>query len=44
MAPALARAAVGAPGAFPRFARSGAALKRALPDAPVWYLQALGFI
>ena len=30
------------PGAFPRFARSGAALKRALPDAPVWYLQALG--
>jgi ribosomal protein S18 acetylase RimI-like enzyme len=42
MAPALARAAVGAPGAFPRFARSGAALKRALPDAPVWYLQALG--
>jgi len=42
MAPALARAAVGAPGAFPRFARSGAALKQALPDAPIWYLQALG--
>lgn len=41
MAPALARAAVGAPGAFPRFARSGAALKQALPDAPIWYLQAL---
>ena len=30
------------PRAFPRFARSGAALERAFPDEPVWYLQALG--
>ena len=42
MTPALVRAAAAAPSAFPRFARSGAALERAIPTEPVWYLQALG--
>jgi ribosomal protein S18 acetylase RimI-like enzyme len=42
MAPALARAAIAARAAFGRFARSGAALERAFPDEPSWYLQALG--
>jgi ribosomal protein S18 acetylase RimI-like enzyme len=42
MTPALLRAAVAAPRAFPQFARSGAALERSFPDEPVWYLQALG--
>jgi ribosomal protein S18 acetylase RimI-like enzyme len=42
MAPALLRAAIAAPREFPRFARSGAALERAFPDEPVWYLEALG--
>jgi GNAT superfamily N-acetyltransferase len=42
MTPALLRVAIAAPRAFPRFARSGAALERALPDEPVWYLLALG--
>jgi len=42
MAPALARAASTARGGFPRFARTGAALERSLPDRPGWYLQALG--
>jgi ribosomal protein S18 acetylase RimI-like enzyme len=42
MTPALLRAAIAAPGAFPRFARSGAALERAFPDEPVWYLETLG--
>jgi ribosomal protein S18 acetylase RimI-like enzyme len=42
MTPALLRAAIAAPRAFPRFARSGAALERAFPDEPVWYLETLG--
>jgi ribosomal protein S18 acetylase RimI-like enzyme len=42
MAPALLRSAAVAPRAFPRFARSGAALEREFPAEPVWYLQALG--
>jgi ribosomal protein S18 acetylase RimI-like enzyme len=42
MTPALLRAALAAPRAFPQFARSGAALERAFPGEPVWYLQALG--
>ncbi len=42
MAPALLRSAAAAPGAFPRFARSGAALEREFPAESVWYLQALG--
>jgi len=42
MTPALVRAAVAAPRAFPLFARSGAALERAFPEEPVWYLQVLG--
>jgi ribosomal protein S18 acetylase RimI-like enzyme len=42
MAPALLRAALAAPRAFPGFARSGAALERAFPDEPVWYLETLG--
>jgi ribosomal protein S18 acetylase RimI-like enzyme len=42
MTPALVRAAVAAPRAYPRFARSGAALERAFPDEPVWYLEVLG--
>ena len=42
MTPALLRNAVADPRAFPQFARSGAALERAFPDEPVWYLQALG--
>jgi ribosomal protein S18 acetylase RimI-like enzyme len=42
MTPALLRAALAAPRAFPRFARSGAALERTFPDEPVWYLETLG--
>jgi ribosomal protein S18 acetylase RimI-like enzyme len=42
MTPALLRAAIAAPRAFPRFARSGAVLERAFPDEPVWYLETLG--
>jgi ribosomal protein S18 acetylase RimI-like enzyme len=42
MMPALLRVALAAPRAFPRFARSGAALERAFPEEPVWYLEALG--
>ena len=42
MTPALLQAAIAAPRAFPRFARSGAALERAFPDEPVWYLETLG--
>jgi len=42
MTPALLRAAIAAPRAFPRFAGSGAALERAFPDEPVWYLETLG--
>jgi GNAT superfamily N-acetyltransferase len=42
MALALSRAAAAAPRAFAGFARSGAALERAIPAQPVWYLQALG--
>jgi ribosomal protein S18 acetylase RimI-like enzyme len=42
MTPGLLRAAIAAPRVFPRFARSGAALEKAFPDEPVWYLQALG--
>ena len=39
---ALARSAAAAPRAYPRFARSGAALERAVPAMPFWYLEALG--
>jgi ribosomal protein S18 acetylase RimI-like enzyme len=42
MALALLRAALAAPRAFPGFARSGAALERAFPDEPAWYLETLG--
>ena len=42
MTPALARVAIAAPRAFPRFARSGAALEKMFPAEPVWYLEALG--
>jgi GNAT superfamily N-acetyltransferase len=42
MTPALMHVAIAAPRAFPRFVRSGAALERAFPEQPVWYLQALG--
>jgi ribosomal protein S18 acetylase RimI-like enzyme len=42
MVPALLRVAMAAPRAFPRFARSGAALERVFSEQPVWYLQALG--
>ena len=42
MTPWLIRSAVVARGAFPRFARSGAALERAMPQGPVWYLLVLG--
>jgi ribosomal protein S18 acetylase RimI-like enzyme len=42
MTPALLRAAIAAPRAFPRFARSGAALERAFPDEPVGDLKTLG--
>ena len=42
MTPGLIRAALVARGAFPRFARSGAALERAMPPGPVWYLLVLG--
>jgi ribosomal protein S18 acetylase RimI-like enzyme len=42
MTPALLRVALAAPRAFPRFPRSGAALERAFPDEPVWYLETLG--
>jgi ribosomal protein S18 acetylase RimI-like enzyme len=42
MTPALAQAAINARSAFPRFARSGAALERTFPNQPLWYLQALG--
>jgi GNAT superfamily N-acetyltransferase len=42
MAPALAQAVIAAGRTFPRFARTGAALERAFPAQPSWYLQALG--
>jgi ribosomal protein S18 acetylase RimI-like enzyme len=42
MTPALLRVALASPRAFPAFARSGAALERAHPEGPSWYLQALG--
>jgi ribosomal protein S18 acetylase RimI-like enzyme len=42
MTPALLRVVLAAPRTFPLFARSGAALERAFPEEPVWYLQALG--
>ena len=42
MTPALTRVAATAPRAFLRFNRSGAALERAFPDEPVWYLEAMG--
>lgn len=42
MTPALLRAAIAAPRAFPQLARSGAALEQTFPDEPVWYLEALG--
>jgi GNAT superfamily N-acetyltransferase len=42
MTPGLIRAAFVARGEFPRFARSGAALERAMPAVPVWYLLVLG--
>jgi GNAT superfamily N-acetyltransferase len=42
MAPALAQAVIAAGSTFPRFARTGAALERAFPTQPSWYLQALG--
>jgi hypothetical protein len=40
MTPALLRVVLAAPRTFPLFARSGAALERAFPEEPVWYLQA----
>jgi ribosomal protein S18 acetylase RimI-like enzyme len=42
MTPALLQVVLAAPRTFPRFARSGAALERAFPEEPAWYLQALG--
>jgi ribosomal protein S18 acetylase RimI-like enzyme len=42
MTPALLRVVLASPRTFPLFARSGAALERAFPEEPVWYLQALG--
>jgi ribosomal protein S18 acetylase RimI-like enzyme len=42
MTPALTRAAIAAGRGFGRFAQVGAALERAVPDGPAWYLQTLG--
>jgi ribosomal protein S18 acetylase RimI-like enzyme len=42
MTPALLRAAIAAPRAYPQFKRSGSVLESAFPAEPVWYLQALG--
>lgn len=42
MGPALGRAALAARGSMRSFARVGAALEKAHPPGPAWYLQAMG--